>query len=84
MPVAPPLQVPRLGDPITRWGELSYVKRTSSERQAQLWNVVLSDDPVFGPMSGFVVGVAPLRDRDGRYPLVWVYAPPAQSDHPHD
>lgn len=80
MPATPALQVPRLGDPITEGGEWSFVKRASSERQAQLWNAVLVDDPVFGPMSGLAVGVAPLRDRDGRYPLVWVHAPTAPPD----
>lgn len=70
MSTAPPLNTPRLGDPIN--AECSYVKHASSLAQAAHWNALLVDDPVFGPACGLVVGVAPARDSDGRYPLVWV------------
>jgi hypothetical protein len=66
---APSLNPPRLGDPIDR--ESSYVKRASAVTQASHWNAVLSDDLVFGPSCGLSVGVAPVKDRDGRYALVW-------------
>lgn len=70
MATPPSLNPPRLGDPITK--ECSYVKRTSAEKQAGYWNVVLADDPAFGPTSGLLVGVAPMKDCDSRYQLVWV------------
>jgi hypothetical protein len=69
MAIPPPLNPPRLGDPIAPG--FGYVKRSSAERQAAYWNVVLADDPAFGPSSGLVVGVSPIKDQDGRYPLVW-------------
>ena len=72
MNAAPPLNPPRVGDPINV--ECAYVKRASSLHQAAQWNYALADDPIFGPDSGLVVGVAPERDADGRYPLVWVPA----------
>lgn len=53
---------------------LAYVKRASSLSQAGGWNAHLADDPVFGPASGFKVGVGPRMD--GRFPLVWVRADP--------
>jgi hypothetical protein len=69
---SPPLNPPRLGDPI---GDgFGYVKRASAEKQAGYLNVVLADDPALGPSSGFVVGVSPIKDQDGYYPLVWVAA----------
>jgi hypothetical protein len=71
MAAAPPLNVPRLGDPICANG-FAYVKRSSAERQAGYWNIILADDPVFGPASGLSVGVAPIRNAVGRYELVWV------------
>lgn len=69
MATAPSLTPPREGELIDR-GESAYVKRQSAETQARFWNEVLADDPVFGPESGFRVGVGPRMDR--RYPLVWV------------
>ena len=30
---------------------------------------------MIGPVCGLVVGVAPIRNAEGRYTLVWVYAP---------
>lgn len=70
-PVAhPPLTTPRPGDSIN--AECSYVKRASSIKQAAYWNAALADDPVFGPACGLSVGVAPDKDSDGRYPLIWV------------
>ena len=67
----PPVNSPRLGDPLDAY-EYSYVKRSSAVHQAEMWNQVLADDPILGPASGLVVGVAPIRDYAGRYPLVWV------------
>lgn len=79
MATAPPLTTPREGDRITDMEDLSYVKARSAAHQADMWNRVLNDDPVFGPASGFVVGVGPRMD--GRYPLVWLRAPAShQSD----
>ena len=80
MATAPALNPPRLGDPISK--ELSYVKRSSAEKQANYWNLALADDPAFGPASGLVVGVAPIKNAEGRYQLVWVHperaaAPPS-------
>ena len=72
MGTPPPLSLPRLAEPINGY-ELSYVKRSSALKQAQFWNIALADDPVFGPTSGLVVGVAPLRDSEKRYPLIWVH-----------
>ena len=72
MAYAPSLNPPRLGDPISSNGELAYVKRSSAERQAALWNQVLAGDPVFGPGSGVAVGVAPVKNGERRWPLVWV------------
>lgn len=69
---APPLNPPELGVPLGP--ELGYKKRSSSSRQAETWNEILADDPVFGPSSGYVVGVSPIKDRDGYYELVWVEA----------
>ena len=67
---------PSLGQPITEtdsYGEpqASYVKRASAENQAHHWNEVLRDDPFHGPVSGFKVGVAPVK-WGRRYPLIWV------------
>ncbi|NKZ10767.1 hypothetical protein HGA11_07225 [Mycolicibacterium septicum DSM 44393] len=69
----PPVNPPRLGDPLDS-EQFSYVKRASADHQAAMWNQVLANDPILGPTTGLVVGVAPIRDRDGRYPLVWVLA----------
>jgi hypothetical protein len=69
--LVPPLNPPRLGDPLSP-ADFAYVKWSSAEWQAGMWNEVLSADPVFGPTWGLVVGVAPVRDGDGRYPLVGV------------
>ena len=69
------LTEPRLGDPIGAAGMFAYVKRASSELQARKWNEVLANDPIHGPSSGVVVGVSPIKDVDGRYPLVWVARP---------
>jgi hypothetical protein len=69
MSTAPSLNPPLLGSPID--AESSYVKRASAFTQAAHWNAVLANDPVFGPTCGLVVGVAPIKDRDGRYALVW-------------
>lgn len=69
----PRLSFPRLGDPLNSHA-FAYVKRISAERQAKAWNEILVDDPVIGPGCGLVVGVAPIRNAEGRYPLVWVYA----------
>ncbi len=70
MSLAPSLNLPRLGDPIS--AECSYVRRASSLRQAASWNATLASDPVFGPTSGLSVGVGPVKDPDGCWPLVWV------------
>jgi hypothetical protein len=74
----PPVSFPRLGDPLNG-DALAYVKRISAERQAKAWNDILLDDPVIGPACGLVVGAAPIRNAEGRYPLVWVYAPSTTS-----
>jgi hypothetical protein len=71
MAVPPSLSPPRLGDPLNG-ACFAYVKRSSAEGQADMWNEALADGPVFGPTSGLVVGVAPVRDADHRYRLVWV------------
>ncbi|MCA2301868.1 hypothetical protein JF737_24995, partial [Mycobacterium avium] len=47
----------------------------TTPRDAPYLNIVLADDPALGPSCGLVVGVAPIRDQDGYYPLVWVAAP---------
>jgi hypothetical protein len=75
VPSLPPeINPPRLGVPLS--AEFSYVKRASSERQARSWNDTLALDPFHGPAAtGLVVGVFPVRDEDGRFPLVWVPAP---------
>ncbi|WP_238396647.1 hypothetical protein [Mycolicibacterium sp. CBMA 234] len=78
-----PVSFPRLGDPLDGQA-LAYVKRISAQRQAKFWNEILLDDPVIGPACGLVVGVAPIRNADGRYPLVWVYASPATAIVPDD
>jgi len=70
MATAPALNPPRLGDPTSK--ELSYIKRSSAEKQANYWNLALADDSAFGPASGLVVGVAPIKNEEGRYQLVWV------------
>ncbi|HWV47380.1 MAG TPA: hypothetical protein VN039_15385 [Nitrospira sp.] len=72
MSTAPALNPPRLGDPIN--DEDSYVKRGGAVTQAAHWNAVLADDDVFGHGCGLLVGVSPVRDRAGRYPLVWAAA----------
>lgn len=69
----PLLTQPRLGDPITR-PALAYRKRHSSMNQALHWNTILHDDPIHGSASGFMVGVSPIPDEEGCYPLVWVRA----------
>lgn len=51
--------------------DLGYVKRKSSETQAERWNEILADDPLHGPSTGFIVGVAPMAV-GGVWPLVWV------------
>ena len=84
MATPPCLNPPRLGDPITK--ECAYVKRSSAEKRAGFWNLVLVDDPVFGPTLGLIVDVAPIKDDDGRHQLVWVadghtsVAPTGRSD----
>ena len=70
MSTAPALNPPLAGEVIDVAGTCAYVKPASARHQASLWNTVLRDDPVFGPASGFVVGVGPRMD--GRYPLVWM------------
>jgi hypothetical protein len=70
MAVPPALNPPRIGDPISK--ELSYANRASAEKQANYWNLALADDPAFGPASGLVVGVAPTKNEEGLYQLVWV------------
>ncbi|WP_100475824.1 hypothetical protein [Mycobacteroides abscessus] len=78
MAIAPPLNPPRLGDPITQPNsilEAAYVKRSRTEKQAGFWNEVLAEDPAFGPAGGLVVGVAPVKDGNNLYPLVWVEPP---------
>lgn len=72
MAVPPKLNPPRLGEPIST--ELSYVRRASAEKQATFWNMHLADDLTFGPTSGFTVGVAPTKNEEGRYQLIWVSA----------
>jgi len=74
MNMPPSVSFPRLGDPLNG-SAFACVKRISAERQAKAWNDILRDDPVMGPACGLVVGVAPIRNAEGRYPLVWVYAP---------
>jgi hypothetical protein len=66
---SPSVTVPRRGVPISVTEDLSYVKRASALLQAEMWNEVLLDDPIFSN-TGMVVGVGPRMD--GRYPLVWV------------
>lgn len=72
MATPPPLNPPRLGDPVG--AGYGYIKRASAERQAGYLNIVLVDDPALGPSCGLVVGVSPIKDQDGYYPLVWVTA----------
>lgn len=63
MATAPPLNQPRLGDPIAQPNsilEAAYVKRSSAEKQAGFW---------------LVVGVTPVKDGNNLYPLVWVEPP---------
>jgi hypothetical protein len=79
MPTAPSLSTPRLGEPISAASvgsgdDLSYVKRASALKQVSYWNEVLTNDPVFGPACGLSVGVAPVKDRAGHWPLVRVVA----------
>lgn len=73
MPIPPPVNPPRLANPLNP-DQFHYVKRASADHQAAMWNLVLADDPILGPTTGMVVGVAPIRDRDGLWPLVWVRA----------
>lgn len=74
MPAAPPVAPPRLGDPLSV--ELAYRARSSANTQADRWNLVLHDDPLFGPSTGLKVGVAPTKNDAGDYELVWVSAHP--------
>lgn len=67
----PALTPPRLGDPIDH--DSAYVTRASAETQAAHWNALLADDDMFGPASGLVVGVSPVKI-NRRYRLVWVTA----------
>lgn len=70
--MTPLLAPPRLGDPVSfDPDELAYIERVSAERQALAWNVILETDPVYGPLSGYRVGVAPFRV-NRRFRLVWV------------
>lgn len=69
MTAAPALELPAPGAYIGRH-DVSYVKRDSARRQAAHWNEALRDDPVFGPGSGYCVGVGEKVGR--RWPLVWV------------
>jgi hypothetical protein len=64
---APSRNPPRLGDPISSGEELAYVKRSSAQRQAALWNQALAGDPVFGAESGMAVGAAPVRNYENRW-----------------
>lgn len=94
MSSAPSLMPPREGGLLNP--ELAYVKRVSAERQAAAWNQMLSDDPVLGPASGFVVGVGAkvvegacepdcehyCAANVGRHPLVWVVSPTAATEKP--
>ena len=64
-----PLTTPASEHPISDLG-VSYAKKSSAINQAEAWNEHLKDDPVYGPRSGFVVGIGPRTA--GRYPLVWV------------
>lgn len=68
----PEMTPPCLG--VSLGEEFAYVRRESAEAQAQQWNDVLRDDPFHGPSTGLVVGVFPIKDADGRFPLVWVPA----------
>jgi hypothetical protein len=61
MATPPPLNPPRLGDPIGT--HAAYVKRSSTERQANYWNMAIADDPAFGPNSS--LAVAPMKDGGG-------------------
>ncbi|MGB8403131.1 MAG: hypothetical protein WCE30_03530 [Mycobacterium sp.] len=83
MGIPPPVSFPRVGDPLNGQA-LAYLKRLSAQRQAEFWNEILLDDPVIGPTCGLVVGVAPIRNAEGRHPLVWVHAPPATAIVPDD
>lgn len=78
MATPPPLNPPRLGGPIGP--ALGYRKRASAEKQAGFWNLLLAEDPALGPSSGLIVGVSPIKDRDGYYELVWIAAPTDESD----
>lgn len=73
MGVPPPLNPPRLGDLIAD-DECAYARRTSADHQAAIWNEVLATDPVCGPSSGCVVGVASVGDLGRRFALVWIRA----------
>lgn len=76
MSTAPSLNPPRLGDPIAPGCE--YVKRTSAVAQAGFWNEALAADPIFGPASGFRVGIG--MRMGGAYPLVWLPVPNEELD----
>lgn len=69
MTAAPALELPAPGAYIGRH-ELAYVKRESARRNAAEWNDMLRDDPLFGPSSGYCVGIGEQVGR--RWPLVWV------------
>lgn len=72
----PPLTDPVLGMPIAANGEFAYRTRKSAHNQAAMWNEVLDQDPIHGPATGFVVGVAPIASQmeDGsRFELIWVH-----------
>ncbi len=69
----PEMTPPSLG--VSLGEEFAYVRRESAETQARHWNDVLCFDPIHGPVAtGLVVGVFPVKDADGRFPLVWVPA----------
>jgi hypothetical protein len=71
----PPLTQPELGQPITAAADHAYRKRSSSERQAEIWNEILENDPILGPESGFRVRVAPIvsaHDDGPRWDLIWI------------
>jgi hypothetical protein len=68
----PPLTAPNLGGLV----EPGLRDRQSAEDRARYRSRLLVDDPVYGPASGFIVGVGSEQDDDGRWPLVWVPSMP--------
>ncbi|GAA1434386.1 hypothetical protein GCM10009616_28660 [Microlunatus lacustris] len=72
VPGAPAISVPALGRHLSP--DISSSKKVRAEKQAKFWNLGLAEDPVFGPGSGYVVGVTD-QAVDGRWPLVWTRPP---------